>query len=283
MIERLELPKNLGPRFAYARTIPFLAHRKALVFRPGLNVLFGPNASGKSTVLQMLATHLAAAQGGISTVTEAWVREVVDFGLGRRGCGTPSLRLGFRVVHDGQPVLFADPRQAVGLAAGGCAFDNDFFDQGVQNTLTRGKVATGEQTLRRLDAVLAVLQGKAAMPTAIQATISKNAVNSIWEEAISLAETLLVPGLPAVGGAAPLPTILLDEPESGLGIPLQARLWNVLAETAQARTYQVIVASHSVFALGLGGAHYLDTAQGYRGACEEALARRAGHGRIEST
>lgn len=86
----------------------------------------------------------------------------------------------------------------------------------------------------------------------------------MWQSAIALAKE----GLKAAVEAGQ-PTVLLDEPEAGLSLVWQAKLWELLRDPAVAQRYQVIVATHSVFGLDVPGATYVDMATGYR---EEALA-----------
>lgn len=56
MFEHLHL-KGLAQsaRFAYAKDVSFFKGRKQVVFKPGLNILVGPNGCGKTTVLRILA------------------------------------------------------------------------------------------------------------------------------------------------------------------------------------------------------------------------------------
>ena len=56
----------------------------------------------------------------------------------------------------------------------------------------------------------------------------------------------------------------------------QARLWTLLANPQVAERFQVIVASHSAFALGSPHAHYIDLQNGFREEAEQALRDRFG-------
>ena len=101
--------------FGYAAQVPFFQARKRLDFKPGLNILVGPNGSGKSTVLKMLGETLCATQGGVSTITESCVHNTIELTprLGDRS--KPTDKLGIKVSHDGQTVVYCDPRQTVGM------------------------------------------------------------------------------------------------------------------------------------------------------------------------
>jgi predicted ATPase len=253
-------------RFGYAHALPFFQGRSTLAFQPGLNVLVGPNGSGKSTVLHLLADTLCARQGGVSTITEEAVHDTVELTHAHLDRGTAD-KIGVRVTHDGQPVVFCDPRQTVGLMRGG--FDDDFFRQGLAESLARD--SHGEAAARRADAVMGLLMGHRPFPTAIDRRLKASQVNDLWGQALAHLDARLA-------GTLPLgqPTLLLDEPEANFGLGWQVRLWALLAPPKVTAKFQVIVASHSPFALGIPGAHYVEVEQGYTAAAEALLRERFG-------
>lgn len=251
-------------RFAYTQNLPFFKREKIISFSPGLNIIFGPNASGKSTLLRGLALHLAAEQGGASCVTQDYLRTTVDLFAAATSKGSKSLdELGLHVEHDGKPIQFLDPRVTVGITSG--AFDNDFFNEGLRETIHRKSMSSGEKTLSRLGRVVSVLTGESPMPTQVEYKVSAKVLNSTWAAGLAIVKERFKATAPE--GPA---TILLDEPESGLGLPLQARLWELLARHSG---HQLIVASHSPFALGLPEANYIETSLGYAQQAKAELSR----------
>lgn len=261
--------------FGYAKDVPFFKGRRRIDFKPGLNILVGPNGCGKSTVLKILGESLCATQGGVSAVTETAVHVGVDMMSGlalsrdRGKAKKPGMvdKLGLKVAHDGQPVVYCDPRQTVGLRGG--AFDDDFFTAGVSEAMGRG--SHGQTALRRAQGALGILTGDAPFPASIQRAMKADSVNDMWRQALGILETRFQPTVP-LGQAS----VLLDEPESNYSIQWQARLWSILARPEVAQRYQVIVASHSAFALGIPHAHYLDLVPGFRSEAEQALRARFG-------
>lgn len=223
-------------------------------FKPGLNVLMGPNGCGKSSVLSALAMALAAHQGGESTVTNYWLSSIME----PMASGTS---LGFTVAHDGHPVLYADSRATPGLIGG--QFDDDFFDQGLRETTTKG--STGERGLSRLNGLLALLMGKAPGPTvakfpeAIAWKTPRTGISKSQKARITTAEELLAPTI-----AAGPKTILLDEPESGFSLTWQNGIWSNILDNIDPAKFQVIVATHSPFALGLKNANYIEMTPGFK-------------------
>lgn len=256
--------------FGYAADVPFFQGRKKLDFKPGLNILFGPNGCGKSTVLQILGRTMCAVQGGVSTVTQSAVDDNVDMmtGLGRAGARMRS-NIGLKVSHDGQPVVFCDPRARIGLYGVGSAFDDDFFAAGMDEVANNSRRSHGEACLSRASVALAILEGKAAFPKEVVRRLTKKSVNSTWGEALDVLEADMQASIPLGQGS-----VLLDEPEANFSLLWQARLWKRLADEDVAHQYQVIVATHSPFALGIPHAHYIDFAPEFRQEAERMLRER---------
>lgn len=254
-----------SPRFGYAAELPFFKRKRKLSFQPGLNILFGPNGCGKSTILKMLGDTMVATQGGLSAVTEGSVRDTTEFPSFRRGRdGVPKDLIALKVLHDGQPVLFCDPRQAVGLRGG--RFDDDFMLEGIQELMGNRGRSHGQVSAARMNSVLAVLAGKAKLPPKPVEAWSKKDCAGAWHACLDIVWARLEPSIPKG-----LPTILLDEPEANFSLKWQASLWERLASDAVLSKYQVIVASHSPFALGRQNANYIDMVAGYREEAEGLL------------
>lgn len=263
--------------FGYAADVPFFKDKKTVEFKPGLNILFGPNGCGKSTVLNILGLTMGATQGGLSCVTEDLVHKTIDMLGALRNPRTGAKKemsdqIGLAVAHDGQPVLFCDPRQTVGLSGG--AFDNDFFETGMTEALDRNRLSHGQRSLSRANAALGILAGKLVFPKNVVHRVQKAHVNETWEKALTVLEARMAATLPKGQ-----PTILLDEPESNLSLLTQANLWGLLAHPDVAANYQVIVASHSPFALGISHANYISFSDGYVDKTLACLRDRFGHNR----
>jgi predicted ATPase len=231
-----------SPLFAYAAELKFFQQHKAVTFKPGLNILYGPNGCGKSSVLRMAALMLAAEQGGVSTITSTWVHDMFSF--------REAKLKGIKVSHDGQPIMYGNPRNSVGLVCGGAAFDGDFGQEGLNNIMS--KDSTGLTTTRRLGMMLGVAQGKVPFPAKFG-----NRMGPKYDMPEAIAEML----------KATIPkgqrTLIFDEPESGLAIPVQGNLFNLLFKAAIEQDLQIILATHSAFSLGLPGCNYIEMEPGY--------------------
>lgn len=235
----------------YESDIKFLS--KKINFKPGLNIVFGPNGSGKSTLLKIIARQHFALRSGKPVLTTSDIsnlsksKELAHTGL---------------VEHDGQPLIFVDPRVDVGLISG--AFDDEFFGDGVR-TIMQKKSSTGQYTSMRInEALKMIMESPESFPAEIERRVSVNEVNNLWKDRFLQAEKMLEPSIP-VGQK----TILMDEPESGLSLLWQSGLWKNVFESEQAKKFQIIVATHSPFALGIKHAHYIETEHGYVDQCVE--------------
>ena len=114
MIKTIKFKKK-DKKFHWRNELNFFNTAK-IDFKKGINIVCGPTGSGKSTLLDMIAHYMAAKQGGVSCVTEQWIRDNV---MGK------DIGNSFNLVHDGQPVLYASPHIEVGVS--GRQLDDDFF------------------------------------------------------------------------------------------------------------------------------------------------------------
>lgn len=233
--------------------VEWLKGRKKIEFKPGLNILFGPNGSGKSTVLSAIAQMLMCEQGGDQVVTGEALRAIWD-NLANDYKGQP--KNGLRIDHDGSPVHYCNPTKAIGLFGG--AFDDDFFLEGVHNSIFKG--SEGQTTLRRIDKALAYAMdpGKYPMPAVSWKQKPHDAAKLAFVEGLFKAKK----GTKVVG-----PTILMDEPTKSLALPYESNFWRKVPVFAARSNIQIIVATHSPFALLVPGAHFIETKPGYVDEC----------------
>jgi len=236
-------------------SVPFLVAHPRIEFTPGLNVVFGPNGSGKSTLLRAIARVLHCEQGGAPLVTATSVEA-----LARRKTltGPETLLDGLRVEHDGRVVGYFSADARPGVV--GARFDDDFLVEGVRETMALTRASSGQAQLDRLARTMM----RESAP--IGRTIHEERVNDLWAARVRACDQMLVPTIEP--GPA---TILLDEPERSLDLLVRPRMWKrVLAE---ARTKQILVATHDVFALYLGvDTNVIETQDGYASACRDVVA-----------
>lgn len=258
MLYSLDIRDPKSTPIAWLAQVEALAKPRVFAFKPGLNVLWGRNGSGKTTVLKLLTTLLHCGQSGLPSVTQTSARELVgSFDAKER---VSRIKKAIVLKHDGQGVRHFDPSHAVGLMSGGGGFDDEFFSMGVVNAMFKG--SSGQTALFRFEEILgSIVHGR--VPT-VEWKITRDRVNSTWGSWLALAEHFLK-GNAAKGP----PTVLLDEPDRSYDLNKMVGVWRLLR--AFAPKTQFIVASHSLFALNIPEAHYIEMSPGYLAGSLKAL------------
>lgn len=255
MIEKV-LFGNLSKsrEFGYAANLPFFKGSGEVRFSTGLNIMFTPNGSGKSTILSMIALSTASQQGGISTLTHTWANQIND-----RITYDKKTPLGdIQVIHDGQPVVYGNPREGVGYICNGAGWDDDFFSEGIEDF--KLQESTGLTSLYRLRKAMDYIDGKMPIPNEYQ----RHKHFGDKELPQILAE--LIEGKIPKGQK----TILLDEPESGVAINTQADMWRRINKSAKEQDLQIIIATHSVFALACD-ANFIELTPDYVSSAKQSV------------
>ncbi|MDD5008567.1 MAG: AAA family ATPase [Syntrophorhabdaceae bacterium] len=224
-------------------------------FTPGLNIIWGRNASGKSTILTTLAKWFHCEQGGRSVVTRHSVFELERGLLSKEGW-----KDGLEVKHDGKPVFYANPQRQIGLRSG--VFDDDFFEDGLFGGLAKG--SDGQITIHR---TMQSLDGLQKGIREIEYRVGLKGHNDVWQDWRKKAEGYLA----ANSDPGPF-TILMDEPDRGLDMDRMIEMWGEFIIGKLAPVFQLIVATHSPFALSLD-ANYIELSPGYLEKCRRSYGK----------
>lgn len=280
--KRLKLPASRAPsqqlpHGAWAMDLPAIAERGGeITFKPGLNILFGPNGCGKSTIINTIAAHMMALKTGESVISQDSIHELMGsmaLAIGSRKTRPPE-PVAAEVSHDGQPVSFGSAGKL--MLGGDRSFDTSFMKgYGITDGLTPGAVRThGSRSLALSQAPLRALLGQRDL--ADQVPVASNAkrsnLNSTWQAMYDIAAGLLEPSIPR--GQK---TVLLDEPDAHLSLLMQARIWrDILGSPDSSNRCQIIVATHSPFALAIPHANLIGLPDSYAEGCKLALSDLSG-------
>lgn len=233
MIEKIvfeDLKNNKG--FQFLNDLNFFKKNKDICFTEGVNILFAPNGAGKSTLLKMMAQSLACEQGGISKVTNSWRLKVMSGSI--LSNEEKTIFDGIDIIHDGYPSLYVDSRKKTGLDERQ-DLDNDFAKEGFSELL--GRRSDGFNTIHRTQKVFEWLDNFKKFPKEMEYSIPKNMMS---EYLLNILDGKI---------KKTKPTILMDEPESGLSAIFQGNFFSNLSEQKNFGKFQWIIATHSPFAL----------------------------------
>ena len=227
--------------------------QRKVAFSPTLNVLVGPNGSGKSTLILALARMFHCAQGEVPTVTLESMKHVPD-------------GLGLKILHDGHMVFCMRTEESPGLIGGMAGFDDDFMMLGMASLMNQ-KYSHGQQTLIRTPAFLE----KIVKVKKIDWRIRKDSAHPPLAKKIAAIEKFMTTPTARSWKRA---TVLLDEPEDGLSLPMQVQTWKLIDMVSM--RFQVIVATQSPLAYAQRDALFIEMEDGYVEACKQTILEQYG-------
>jgi hypothetical protein len=175
------------------------------------------------------------------------------------------------VAWDGTPSFYS-----TGPESGQSGFNNALEDGGedadnyLRSLLAPGSAGQGQiqwlnQMEKKLSAPPDLLREDGTLRIRGHGEVERSSVNSLWGEAIDGFQSH-IRSLPHTGPV----TVLLDEPDAHMSLPNQHTLWTkAIPRLSVGR--QVIVATHSAFALCAPDATIIDLQPGYEDRCRKVL------------
>ena len=237
--------------------LPWIQNRR-FDFKPGINVLFGPNGCGKSTILKTLKAYCGIA-GGWTFFNDPMQLASNTFPFAYLGL-TPS-RCMADVGWDGTPSFFNDGDIKVNetfFYMNSKSSDDGITSEAEQMDLLAEKPSSGQYRIKKVNRVFNLIRN---VPS-----LSENDIPSGYKYEDCRRELAYWNSLSKMGPQ----TILLDEPERALSVVLQKRLFNEILP--EFKDIQVILATHSLFCLKMKDANFTEFEPNYINQCKEAFA-----------
>lgn len=247
----------------YAAKMP--AFEKAYEFKPRLNILFGPNACGKTTLIKILGAYSATAAGwsrfldptpggAIQGSKEGFPERFRRLSPG--GCKA-------EVEWDGTASFLMSPE--TGKAFTGCFEDSQDGLMSAHDLISETvcKPSEGQSRIMRL---LNLFKNAKSIPDLTKISDNLKHVNDVWQESMK-AFAKYAKKLPRKGP----PTLLLDEVDRSLSIPNHVALWlDILPKMAE--KFQIIIATQCESALAHKDS-LIEMAPGYIEECRKWISK----------
>lgn len=231
-------------------------------FGPRVNVIFGENGCGKSSILRTISAHsLVPQDGGWSRVPSSldWQGDVPktmekmtpgDILADVEWDGSASYRYESEVALDGY-------KQWNGIG-------NGLFGEGSREALLLNSQWGGSAGQKCLMALNKLCDGAIGHKKEVLPDLRPDKLPTDYsgrKDPRARAVKEYIRGLP---GRRVRPTMILDEPDRSLSLEMQALLWTSLIPRFVQAGYQVIAASHSPFCLAKQpGKNVIPVSRGY--------------------
>ncbi len=256
----------------YASKLPRL--KEPITFKPGLNVLFGPNGCGKSTTLKIIAAYCSIRGAGWSAHQAPGDMFPLSYGKKKYDCSLPYSyhrlapgKCKAKMEWDGTASILADATVSDNTSWTHLFYDKSDSPDGMDDVKEQlgvmyGKPSAGQLRLHKL----ARYYEAAKKPPQLNVVPAKyKNYNSSWTNCFKK-QAEYIGGLPRGGPV----TFLMDEPDRSLSIEVQAGFWkNFIPRVA--KDFQVIIATHSIFALMHTDANWIEFEEDYVHKSRKAL------------
>jgi predicted ATPase len=291
-----------GAKGTYPAALPFWGTR--LAFSPGLNAIVGPNGSGKTTCLRLLAAFTglhslrnesadalpsvgAEPRGSTARARtapqpapetpEAWAlmqQRIFEAVIkAERGGAAAPKPLKLALDWDRQPAVYASGASA--FTTPNYLGETGDIREELSTMFERSGSSAGQSVMAKINRVIAgTLQGAPLR----YSTSRLQRVNSHWAHRGATWNACMDQAAHDPAGRR---TLLLDEPDLSLAPTAQVRIWEQLPEIAEAHGLQIIAVSHSPFALL--APTVIEMVPGYAAAMDSAIRHYAATAPVRAT
>lgn len=219
----------------FATKLPAIG-KKTFEFQKGINILFGPNACGKTTIINLVGAYSGTKAGWSKFIDPFYAKEEypgVFKTLAPGDCRAEA-------EWDGSPTFLMSPKTGDPLGSTLDESQDGLMSMDMIVGEMMFKASSGQSRIMRLNKLADVLK---AVPDLKKRPGNYESVNSSWQAAMDKFVSY-VKKLPRDGPA----TLLLDEVDQSVSIPVQKAFW-LQGVPNLAKKFQLIIATHCPFAL----------------------------------
>lgn len=234
MLNSVYIEDNKKAPLHYLEKLPTFKNGKEYIFKPGINIIIGPNGCGKSTLINLISSYLFCERGMVTKIpNEAFLfPKIFDF-------ENESILNGIKIHHDFRSICFRyKPSMEMN--------ESEVMDN-ISNfsMFLNGKSAsTGEKTLESLGFLFKEFNNQKTYEFPIKKLkeLADN-VNDLWKNKINSLLNYYEENKIKITQEEFEFTLLLDEPDRDLDIDNIESIYNILSY--QKPKTQVIAVIHN--------------------------------------
>lgn len=248
--------------FLHPQLVDNLIGRK-FEFKDGINLIFGPNASGKTTILKAIAGAGGTTDGYATLGSPLDIR---DYGLDRDGCTSDTMKRYISnlmknsadIDWDGAPIYYDNfcNRQSYGSIGDLCGsvLGNSICDE-ILYTMSKNKISMGQNSIYLLSRLMDIAKEHLSYADIFSKYVNQDGtykkdfgVNDVWEKAYKVQMDYYL-GFEKSLVKSPS-TFLFDELDKSLDIGNIYMLYTeILPQLVKDTGIQIIIISHSPLVL----------------------------------